>query len=560
MLGASSLILKINHLTQTLLSPCRFRYYSVTMNWTRTATKKRWVEAPKDPAIGSSLDPQTTNDSDIGTASKLNFVTTNQGNYVNAVGRFHRRPIKTIYANAESSPDEHSRLLHIIATTQSSEDAWDAYRTLSTFAVDPAANKHHVIPIAHFHRLARLLGSTKPKTRTLFLRLLTVLASLKRAGGNIQTWEWNALIDCAGKGWRKTRPQDFKASLDVYEDMVSQGPPEGDEHDHNMTDQENSTAVAKPDIITYTTLLYIACRTLMPATVRQAGSLLRLSGNSPNLVTHLSMLRYYTRTSQLSGVRATIMRLREQGFVMGIDGINACMTAFMFNSQMDIATTIYRVLRHHVVPEHDVGEHDIDAAIRYLDVAEDIVIGETLIPDRVTYTIIIQGLAYQGDLIQALQVFSHMLSSPDIEPFAPLVPNEDGELVPNRYPTTLPVFRALFLGFARHAQVPVAKKEKKELSTRLKALANPPSSWTLTNLEFIFKSFLELPADTRPSERTIYWILVGFAKTSGRDVHKMQKVWSLLVEHFGGGWGGRLETCRKIFYGELPGADKWPGY
>jgi hypothetical protein len=106
--------------------------------------------------------------------------------------------------------------------------------------------------------------------------------------------------------------------------------------------------------------------------------------------------------------------------------------------------------------------------------------------------------------------------------------------------------------------VPFTKKETEQFSTRLKALANPPSPWILTNLEFIFKSFLELPADTRLSERTIYWILVGFAKTSGRDVHKMQKVWSLLVERFGGGWGGRLEKCRKIFYGELPGADKWP--
>ena len=526
--------------------------------------KRAKEKASKEPTSATipSQDPLVKNDSHSHseTIGEGSVVTVTQGNYFNAVGRLHRRSVETVSTDTGNFADEHARLLHVIATTQSSADAWDAYRMVSTLIADPIAKEHHTIPLAHFHRLARLLGSTKPRTRTLFLRLLSVLASLKRAGGTVHTWEWNALIDCAGKGWRKTRLEDYRASLDVYEDMVAQGPPEEDGHDHPTTDQEESTAVAKPNIITYTTLLYIACRTLIPAAVRHAGGLLRLSGIRPNLITHLSMLRYFTRTSQLSGIRSTIMRIREQGFEMGVDGINACMTAFVRNSQMDIAATIYRVLRHHVVPEHDVGEHDIDAAIRYLDVVEGIVVGENIMPDCVSYTIIIQGFAYQGDLIQALQVFTHMLSSPDIEPFAPLVPNKKGELQPAAYPTTLPVFRALFLGFARHSQLPVPKQDRDKLSTRLKLLAHAPSPWTLSNLEPIFKSFLDLPVGTRPSERTIYWILVAFAKTSGRDVQKMQKVWSLLINRFGGeGWGGRLERFRKRIHGELPGADEWEG-
>jgi pentatricopeptide repeat protein len=209
-------------------------------------------------------------------------------------------------------------------------------------------------------------------------------------------------------------------------------------------------------------------------------------------------------------------------------------------------------LRHHVEPEVDVGKHDIDAAIHYLDVVEGIVIAEDIVPDRIAYTIMIQGFAYHGNLIQALHVFTHMLSSSDLEPYAPRTLDEDGELVPTKYPTTLPVFRALFLGFARHAQSPLPKDEL-PLTARLKTLSDPSvDDWTMWHLSCLFKTFLELPADTRPSDRTIYWILFAFAKSSGNDKGKLRHVWVLLERRFGGGWGGRLERFRKKIFSEIP--------
>jgi len=167
----------------------------------------------------------------------------------------------------------------------------------------------------------------------------------------------------------------------------------------------------------------------------------------------------------------------------------------------------------------------------------------------------VQGFAYHGDLIQALHVFTHMLSSPDIEPYAPRTPDENGELLPAKYPTTLPVFRALFLGFARHAQPP-PPKDGPSLTARLKNLSDPvanDSRWTLWHLSCLFKTFLELPPDTRPSDRTIYWILVAFAKTSGNDKGKLRNVWTRLERRFGGGWGGRLERFRQKIFSEIPG-------
>jgi hypothetical protein len=66
----------------------------------------------------------------------------------------------------------------------------------------------------------------------------------------------------------------------------------------------------------------------------------------------------------------------------------------------------------------------------------------------------------------------------------------------------------------------------------------------------VFKAFLNLPADTKPSERLIYWILVSFGKASGDDPGKLRKVFLQLEQRFGGGWGGRLERLRNNVFGE----------
>lgn len=556
MLGAPSLSFKIRPSARAIVLSCYIRRLSLTIIPQYSASRSQLREETTRQNIaahptGVQADLRNVNVADPQIKSKENVKEELKGSLVVA-GRYHQRSIKPIQHSHTRTTDSRGELLRILATTQSSEDAWNAYHSLSTLPVDPKTGKKYAIPHAYSHRLARLLASTKPRTRTLFLRLLSVLAAVKRDGGILQVWEWNALIDCAGKGWRKTRPADYRSALNIYQDMLSQN--EASPGDKDAGQDHLATAVATPDIVTYTTLLYIAARTLIPATVRHASALLNSSGIPPNRITHLSVLRYFTRTGQLSGVRSTVMKMKEQSLELGIDGINACLTAFTRNSRMDVASTIYRVLRHHVEPEFDVGEHDIDASIRYLDVVEGIVIAEDIVPDRISYTIMIQGFAYHGELIQALHVFTDMLSSPDLEPFAPRTIDENGESLPVNYPTILPVFRAIFLGFARHAQPPMPK-DNQSLAVRLKRISDPSaaeSRWTLWHLSCLFKSFLELPPETRPSERTIYWILVAFAKTTGNDKGKLRKVWMQLEKRFGGGWGGRLARFRQKIFGDAP--------
>lgn len=458
----------------------------------------------------------------------------------------HQNPIESL---GETPPDRlkiRQELLDSLLKATSMTDGWEAYHTLTVMFPHHIHNLSGVpqIPQRHLHHLARLLASAKPRTRTLFLRLSAVLTMLHRSGYRIYLWEWNALLDCAGKRWRKCSLEDYKAAVEVFSKMTTPQPSENPSDDENLA-AEPGMGHVQPDIITYTTLIYIAGRSLDPSAIRHASNLLRVSGLPPNRITHLSLLHYYTRTKQLSGVRSTLQKMREQGFEPGLDGINACVWAYGRNGHMDVASTIYRVLRHNLQPELDVGDYDIEAAINYLLDVEGIAIRGDIIPDEITYTSLIQAFAYHGQIMKALHVFVDMLSTPNREPKA-AISQQTGE--PSLYQPTLAAFRGIFLGFARHAQKPLPLRTPPgSLSERLRPIQK--NDWNLENLHQVFKAFMNLPADVMPSERLIYWILTSFGKASGNDAGKLRKVFLQLEQRFGGGWGGRLERLRKDLFG-----------
>ncbi|OJA19240.1 hypothetical protein AZE42_05995 [Rhizopogon vesiculosus] len=459
----------------------------------------------------------------------------------------HRDPMDSFEETPPERMKKRQKLLDYLLQATSVTEGWEAYHTLTVMFPH---HIHHLagvpkIPQRHLHHLARLLASTKPRTRTLFLRLSAVLTTLHRSGGRIYLWEWNALLDCAGKRWRKCSLEDYKAAVEVFSTMTTTPQPSENTGGDGILAADPDFGRVQPDIITYTTLLYIAGRSLDPSAIRHASNLLRASGLPPNRITHLSLLYYYTRTKQLSGVRSTLQKMGEQGFEPGLDGINACIWAYARNGHMDIASTIYRVLRHNLQPELDVGDNDIEAAVKYLLDVESIPVPSKLIPDEITYTALIQSFAYHGQFMKALHVFVDMLSTPNRESKAPM--DQTGE--PLFYQPTLAAFRGLFLGFARHAQKPLSLKAPPgSLSERL--FPSQKSDWNLDNLHQVFKAFISLPADTKPSERLIYWILVSFGKASGDDPGKLRKVFLQLEQRFGGGWGGRLERLRESLFGE----------
>ncbi|KAF7353074.1 hypothetical protein MVEN_01275400 [Mycena venus] len=425
-------------------------------------------------------------------------------------------------------------LLRVLGNTQSHQQGWLAYNTLLTVPFS--------IPHRHLNRLVRLIAREKTKTRTLFQRLLSVLTSIHRSGWKIEAYQWNALIDNAGKGFRRATPEDFKRAFDMFTDLVSSKAPGTAMSGEEYSFDEEVTDNPLPDIFTYTTLINHAAAQRSMDSLTQTTSLLSASKLPPNRITHLVMLKFYTNAQNLDGVRASLLRIRQQGQGLGLDAVNAIMWAFSRHGRPDISMKMYRVLRHNRIPETYIGPNDVFSAKRAL-LEEGIEIRGNMIPNEVTYTTAIQVMAYHGNLHAALTAFSDMLAADNIEIGASMYRDEHGQLKPSPYSPTLPVFRGIFLGYYKHGV----------------AGASPSDShpWVLESLKSLFEVFLALPEYIRPSTSTIYWALVAFDKTSNQDRDLLRTVWTRMETRFGGHWGAskhRLQRIRRtLFDPDSPG-------
>ncbi|KAF7776127.1 hypothetical protein Agabi119p4_4520 [Agaricus bisporus var. burnettii] len=459
-------------------------------------------------------------------------------------------------------------MLHVVATTSSVENGWNAYCVLSRLQRrrDLAAdngNASALIPFACLHRLARLISQNVPKTRAQFLRLLSVLTTIQNYGGKIQLHEWNALIDHAGKGWRKSHAGDFSNSLSIYYDMVYNRSPGSRFSDADFDDVLSprpeddpfhihlpSTPMMEPDIYTYTTLIDIAARTNHPQTLHRATILFKQTALPPNRITHLALLKYFTARKQLAGVRSTITKMQEQNLELGVDGLNACMWAYGHNKRVDVVMMIYRLLRNNIVPEAYSGADDITAVREKLQDLEGIIIKPDWRPNEVTFTLMIQTMAYYGNLRAALSVFIDMISTSNVERGAPLTLTESGELQPVLYSPTVHVFRALMLGFRRHGPGPRRKRRGPQPGGL---------EWNLENLQNIFDRFIELPPDTMVSEATVFWILNSFSRMGGHDIDLLRTVWIRMEDRFGmlqRGPNHRLTRWRRRLFPEAEDLDE----
>lgn len=416
-------------------------------------------------------------------------------------------------------------LLYVIATTNSVAAAIQAYDQLTVFPTDQMP---YPIPAAHLHRLARLIAHNRLRTRHLFIRLLSILAILHQTGGRVQLWEWNALIDFAGKGWRKARQIDYQTAFNVYCDMVS-GKPPGSSLSREMygvaspqdgTRPDTSDALM-PDIITYTTLLNIAGRTKHEPSIRKASALLRSSGLKPNRTTLLSLMNFHCRKGDLTTVRMAYDQVQRSGFELGIEGVNALLFTYNRLGRKDVADAMYTILKHSGV-EDPTHNEPVQMAIEYLQATEGIEV-PSLRPDKTTYIGLVQTYAYHGYLVYALEVFMDMVQTLSTIPETSSIK------------WLMPAYRAIFCGFVRHGQVDF---QSAGITADDEALAN---GWTLDALGALFNDFMGLPGDAMPSARMLYWILVAFEKCSGGDLTIVADVYMRLVRRFGGGWGGRLK-------------------
>ncbi|KAI0310982.1 hypothetical protein OF83DRAFT_1287823 [Amylostereum chailletii] len=442
------------------------------------------------------------------------------------------------------SPVLRAILLTIIGSTPDVEPAWNAYRALTLLPdPDPLSPPTHqnikrMIPYPYLHRLIRLLAAVHPRTRKVFLRLLSVLSTVHQTGGKVHLWEWNILIDAAGKGWRRTRPEDFRTALDAYSDMLVGRPPgstflglENENVDGEYYEEDvGQEPATKPDIVTFTTLLALAVRTRRTDLTRHASALLDHSAIPPNVVSHMSMFGYFSLTNDILGVRETLYKMRRQGIALNNAAFNAILWAFAHNHRLDVAGAMYRVARHHLVPEEEPAE--VEEIADRLAAEEDIPIPADLVPDEIAYNIMVQAYAYHGDLRRCLQSFTDMLVARASNPVAS-----------DKAPYT--AWRSIFIGFKRHGTT----VDIVPLSARLNIRdGSPAQPWTLEPLEQLFAQFLVGPGVERPRSDLLFWIVVAFWRTSGRDAVRVQAVIEQLHERFGGEWGGRLKRMSSMIY------------
>ncbi|KAG9219312.1 hypothetical protein CCMSSC00406_0001722 [Pleurotus cornucopiae] len=441
--------------------------------------------------------------------------------------------------------DREMNLIHIIERSTSATDVWKAYTELREYYDQNQSLSAGLLALHHLHRVIRVLSENRPKTRTQFIRLLDVIQFLQKCGGKVQLHEWNALIHNAGRGWRKTRVEDFQLVMDVYNDMIT-GAPAGTTMAGSIYD--NAPLQGKPvhpDIITFTSVLDIAARTLHAPSIRRATGLLHDASLSPNRITHLSMLRYFISTRQLSGVRSTVLKMKEQGLELGIDGLNACIWAYSRAGDLEMVRIIYRVLRHRIWPEDKRAE--VDAVMRQLKSEEAIDIEPHLVPDEVTFFEVVQAMAYHGDLLGSLNTLTDMLSAPHNSPTDPKI-QADTTSAPSSQPSTMPAFRAIFLGFAKHG-VPQTDPSTVIRHSTLDTFRS--TRWNHQSLLSLFEVFMGRPECARPSRSVIYWIIVAFMKTSIHDPLVIRDVWIRMESQFNGPWGGRdnrLQRLRQMIF------------
>lgn len=406
--------------------------------------------------------------------------------------------------------------LEIIGSTSSVTKGWDSYVFLVDFISGSANIRKRVqhIPFGHLHRLARLLARNRPPTRRQFLQLLAVLTYINYWGGTLKQYEWNALVAHAGSGWRKTKFGSVKNAMKVFNDMRAGRLPSSS--DVPPPDREFLEGPpVEPDIYTYTSLLAIASRTAEAYHVHNISAMLTKAGLPPNRITHLSLMRYFTLRADFNGFRLTLLEMRQQGLELGLDGLNSCLWAYGRNHRLDVVMMIYRILRHNVVPETSSGLKEINQIIGRLG-EEYIFVDPEIRPNEVSLTTVIQVMAYHGHFSPAVDVFMDLLSFKNLEKGAPLEETSAGVYEPVSYRPSLAVFRAIFLGFSRHA-----KQDQHR------------SDWNMENLSHLFDLFLELPSYCNPNHNTVYFIMLAFDKASGRDIKVLRDAWMRIDRRFG---------------------------
>ena len=361
-----------------------------------------------------------------------------------------------------------------------------------------------------------------------------MLTAIRDAGGTLYTWQWNALLHAAGDTQRRLRTRDYLASVRVLRDWREYAGQleEAQYCDHDELTSGKRAPIPEPTIRTYTTLLSIATRTRLPRLVAHALQLMRESSLAQDRLARLAILPFYTRKRKFDSVRAIIREFAEAREDVAVDGVTAYICALGRMGYVNEVEEVYAVLKENVrCAQGGLGAQGNGKEGDPKLLFGDLLVFPKVVPNAVAYASVVQILAFHGHLRRALEVYQDMLA--DWQAL------QDAESEPEPLPLQA-VFRALFLGFVRHAQSPATVSTNPPLETDGSPEESPdspeespdPVDWNLSTLSTLFSSFCALTEDP-PNGRVVHWILRSFMKASDGDVEVMKTVWRTLEMTFG---------------------------
>ena len=420
-----------------------------------------------------------------------------------------------------------------ILTTNDVEEAWSAFEALiyppdtPDFPLDGADPQsldshpppsHKIFTKHHLRRLAHLIVASKPPTRTHYLRLRRVVTQIQNERGRVPRWIWNALVNLAGRAWRKVTVEDYRVAVGVYSEMLKSEKMRMEKEKEMAPRKRKRSKGDQPDLVTFTTLVDIASRTLKPAAVRHALSLYSaFTERSPSSsseqdlgrLADLALLRFRMDQHGSRGVWETTWSLEKRGQSIGTDGLNAFLWAQSKIGRSDVALNVYEnLLEREEAAENDGKRQDVQV--------EGISLTKDILPDVITHLTMIQVLTYNGELHRALGIFTQLIANkPPSRPSSKRTSGngtDDTSVLSN---FAQPIFRALFLGFFRNTR-----------SHQRNTLLNiKPQQWTLANFDTLLDCLFSLPADNtiKLDQRTLYWILISAGRLAEREASALSR-------------------------------------
>ncbi|KAG9000316.1 hypothetical protein FRB90_011841 [Tulasnella sp. 427] len=338
--------------------------------------------------------------------------------------------------------------------------AWYIYEAQKNRVRKDGRRGGRSVPTGLIHSLFALLAGAHPQTRLHYVRMKELADVLRRRGhGNVREWEWNALINAAGRGFRKTTEADYRAAIEVLDEWEADVRLSKDlslsSQDVAAADGSTSIGKSTPSIQTYNILVSIAARTGSHQLYQDALHRLQRFTGKLDAVSYFTRITHYREKGQLDQIPRFLERMLADGLPLPVDGANAIIWAYASNGHLETAQQIYNTMIPNTSsspPPSSPSISNLSSAsstnpiLRFPSILKAI---SALHPDHRTYIMLVQAYAQAGQLASALDTLQDYLATISEDKGAQGLSAKLGHVRAGDKQLTA-AFRGIFLGFVKY--------------------------------------------------------------------------------------------------------------